>query len=338
MNNSIKFVVIFLSISFLVTGFTSVYSADDMMGNGTWDDNMMDDKMMKDSMDNSMKDNMMSSHMKSPLKQIKEGIEPQKVQCRESFQLVFKAADWSPACVKNSSVERLIAMGWAADHDSTQAMMGENMMKDDMMGSKMDNSMTDEKMMNEKESMMMPIGGIDISMAGPVEGSADAPVTIIEFGDYQCPKCDQWFLKEKPTVTKDLLDTGKAKLYFIDFAFFGNDSVSAAQAAYCAGDQGMYHEYHSILYSNQGGINAGWASPTKLKDFASKIGLDTDMFNKCLDSGKYSDRVSYNKEVGISAGVKGTPTFFIVGADGSTERIDGPQPAAIFTSTISKLS
>jgi len=307
------------------------------------DDKMMDDKMLKEKM-------MMKGHMKSPLKQTKEGVEPHKVQCREGYQLVFKAADWSPACVKTTSIERLIAMGWAADHDATFGMMeekmmmdkkmmgDEKMMKDEMMEKKMDDSMKDEKMMMEKESMMMTVGGIDISMAAPVEGSPDAPVTIIEFGEYQCPKCDQWFLNEKPTVTKELLDTGKAKLYFLDFTFLGDDSVSASQAAYCAGDQEMYHEYHSILYSNQGGINDGWANVAALKDFASEIGLDTDMFNECLDSGKYADRVAYNKEVGTSVGVKGTPTFFIVGSDGSIERIDGPQPSKIFASAISKLS
>lgn len=287
--------------------------------------------------------------MKSPLKQFKAGVDPHDIQCREGFELVFKAADWSPACVKTSSVARIIAMGWAADQDATKAMMDEKMMKDDSMDKSMkdekmmkddsmDKSKKDEKMMKEKESMMMSVGGIDISMAAPFEGSPDAPVTIIEFGDYQCPKCDQWFLNEKPTVTKDLLETGKAKLYFLDFTFLGDDSVSAAQAAHCAGDQDMYPEYHSILYSNQGGISDGWASVASLKDFASEIGLDTDMFNECLDSGKYADRVSHNTEVGASAGVKGTPTFFIVGADGSTKRIDGPQPSTIFMSTVSELS
>jgi len=212
----------------------------------------MEEKAMMEK--KAMEDKMMASHMKSPLKQIKAGVEPNKVQCREGFQLVFKAADWSPACVKTSSVERIIAMGWAANHDATKSMMEEKMMdekkmmdedkmvKDEMIEKKMmdeDKMGKDEKMMMEKESMMMSVGGIDISMASPVEGSPDAPVTIIEFGDYQCPKCDQWFLNEKPTVTKDLLDTGKAKIYFLDFAFLGDDSVSAAQAAYCAGDQDM---------------------------------------------------------------------------------------------------
>lgn len=336
MNNQVKFSVIFLSITFLAISSVSVYAAEDKMEKEMMDEKMKDDKMMKDStmkgdsMDDSMKDKMMSGHMKSPLKQTRAGVEPHKVQCREGHQLVFKKADWSPACVKASSVERIIAMGWAADHDATLGMMeGKMSMEKEMM--------EDEKMMKEKESMMMSVGGIDISMAAPVEGSPDAPITIIQFGDFQCPKCDQWFLNEKPTVTKDLLETGKAKFYFLDFTFLGDDSVAAAQAAYCAGDQDMYNEYHSILYSNQGAINGGWASQDALMDFASEMGLDRELFDECLSTGKYADRVSHNTEVGASVGVKGTPTFFIVGTDDSTKRIDGPQPSSIFESTVNDL-
>lgn len=308
----------------------------------------MEEKAMMEK--KAMEDKMMASHMKSPLKQTKAGVEPHKVQCREGYQLAFKAADWSPACIKTSSVERLIAMGWAADHDATLGMMEEKMMmekkimgeekmmKDEMMEKKMDDSMKDEKMMMEKESMMMSVGGIDISMAAPVEGSPDAPVTIIEFGDYQCPKCNQWFQNEKEIIVTNFIEPGIAKLYFLDVAFLGDDSVSAAQASYCAEDQEMYLEYHSYLYNNQGGIEDGWANPDNLKAFASDVGLDTAQFNECLDSGKYADRVSYNTEIGSSHGVEGTPTFFIVGSDGSVKRIDGPQPASVFESTINDLS
>jgi protein-disulfide isomerase len=212
-------------------------------------------------------------------------------------------------------------------------MMDDKMMDDKMM----DDKMMDDKMMVEKQSMMF-VGGIDISMAAPVEGSPNAPVTIIEFGDYQCPKCDQWFLNEKPTVTKEIIETGKAKIYFLDFPFLGDNSESAAQAAHCAGDQDMYHQYHSMLYTNQRGINDGWASPSELKKFASELNLDTNMFDECLDSAKYVDRISYNKGIGASVGVEGTPTFFIVSADGEVERIDGPQPSTIFVNIVSDLS
>ena len=178
------------------------------------------------------------------------------------------------------------------------------------------------------------VGDVDVTMSPPIEGSADAPVTIIEFGDYQCPKCDQWFQNEKPTITSDYIDTDKAKLYFVDFPFLGEDSDNAANASYCADDQGKFWEYHSMLYNNQGGINEGWANVDTLKQFGSDLGLNTTEFNECVDSNKHDDRVSYNKNVGISHGVEGTPVFVIIGSDGTTERIDGPQSSATFAEVI----
>ncbi len=187
----------------------------------------------------------------------------------------------------------------------------------------------------ETSSTTMMMGNVDVSMSPPIEGSADAPITIIEFGDFQCPKCDQWFQNEKPTIKSAYIDTGKANLYFVDFTFLGDDSMTAANASYCAEEQGKYWEFHTHLYNNQGGINEGWASSSNLKMFASEVGLDVVIFDECLDSGKYDDRVAYNTNVGTSNGVEGTPAFFIVdNSDGTTERIDGPQSSDIFVGVI----
>lgn len=183
----------------------------------------------------------------------------------------------------------------------------------------------------------MVIGGIDISMASPVEGDENASITIIEFGDYQCSNCDIWFLNEKPTIEEKFLETGKAKMYFLDFPFIGPDSNSASQATWCANEQGKFAEYHDVLYENQGGIEDGWASLNSLKQFAAELRLDAEQFNSCLDSGKFSEQVMYNKKVGISNGVDRTPTFFIVGSDNSIKRIDGPQPASVFQNIINDL-
>ncbi|MDE2588352.1 MAG: DsbA family protein, partial [Patescibacteria group bacterium] len=92
------------------------------------------------------------------------------------------------------------------------------------------------------------------------------------------------------------------------------------------------------LYQNQGGIQTGWASTSNLKSYASSLGLDTNQFNACLDSGKYSDRVTHNREVGLSKGVQGTPTFFIIGPSGTMQEITGPQPASVFSSVIDQMS
>ncbi len=178
------------------------------------------------------------------------------------------------------------------------------------------------------------IGKLDVSMSPPIMGSVDAPITIVEFGDYQCPKCEKWFKNEKPKIKSDYIDTNKVKLFFVDFPFLGNDSDLAANATYCANDQGKFWEYHSELYSNQGGIGSGWANAENLKQFAIDLNLNIDEFNECLDSNQHADRVSYNKNIGASNGVEGTPVFFIVGLDGKTERINGPQPSSIFTEVI----
>ena len=191
---------------------------------------------------------------------------------------------------------------------------------------------THEEEMVEMETMM--VGDVDVTMSPPIEGSVDAPVTIVEFGDYQCPKCDQWFQNEKPTIASDYIDTDKAKLYFVDFPFLGEDSDNAANASYCANDQGKFWEYHSTLYNNQGGINEGWANVDTLKQFGADLGLDTAEFNECVDSNKHVDRVSYNKNVGATHGVEGTPVFIIIGSNGTTERIDGPQSSATFAEVI----
>ena len=190
--------------------------------------------------------------------------------------------------------------------------------------------------MKEETMMKTMIGSVDVTMSPPIEGSSDAPVTIIEFGDFQCPKCEQWFKDEKSTIKSEFIDTDKANLYFVDFAFLGDDSFAAAEASYCADEQGMYWEYHSRLYNNQGGINDGWANSNSLKQFASDLNLDTDKFNECLDSGKYTDRVTYNTRVGASNVVEGTPAFLIIGPDG-TKRIDGPQPSSVFADSISSM-
>ena len=204
---------------------------------------------------------------------------------------------------------------------------------------------TDKKMMEKKMADKMEktqtapksIGGVDLSMASPIQGSPDAKITIIEFGDYQCPKCYSWFTKEKPTIESQYISTGKANLVFVDLSFLGADSDSAVIASYCADEQGKYWQYHSALYKNQGGIQSGWASNANLKKFASDLGLDSAKFDACLDSAKYSDRIKHNGMVSSSSGAQGTPTFLIVGPNGMTEKISGPQPSSVFSGVIDKM-
>ena len=184
------------------------------------------------------------------------------------------------------------------------------------------------------ESKSFSIGGIDLSRASPISGSEDAPVTIIEFGDYQCPNCKKWFENTKPDIVTNYLDTGKANLYFMDLPFLGDDSLPASSATYCAGNQGFYWEYHSILYSNQRGIDSGWANLSSLKNYAELLGLDESLFTSCMESGKYDEFVLLNLEIGVLNGVEATPWFIVVGPDGQKQSIKGPQPFPVFEAII----
>ena len=173
-------------------------------------------------------------------------------------------------------------------------------------------------------------GTISTAMGSAILGDPSAPITIVEFGDYQCHQCYNWFHNTKPAITRDYIETGKANLVFVDLAFLGRDSPKAAQASYCAEDQEMYWEYHDILYvSQESKIDSGWANTERLKAFAFSLGLDMDLFESCLDSGKYSKRVQYNTQQARDHGVRGTPGFFIVGPDGQ-QQLGGAQPYSVF--------
>ena len=174
-------------------------------------------------------------------------------------------------------------------------------------------------------------GSISTAMGSPILGDPDAPVTIVEFGDYQCHQCHNWFLDTKPMIMRDYIETGKVNLVFVDFAFLGRDSPKAAEATYCADDQNKYWEYHDSLYTAQESkIENGWANSERLKAFAFNLNLDMDLFNECLDSGKYSKRVQYNSQEARDNGVRGTPGFFIIGPDFQQHPIGGAQPFSVF--------
>ena len=179
-------------------------------------------------------------------------------------------------------------------------------------------------------------GSISTAMGSPILGDPSAPITIVEFGDYQCEQCYAWFHNTKPAIVRDYIDTGKANLVFVDLAFLGRDSPKAAQASYCAEDQGMYWEYHDLLYNFQEHVDNGWANSERLKAFADSLDLDMELFESCLDSGKYSKRVQYNIQQAKENGVRGTPGFFIVGPDGQ-QKIGGAQPFSVFKNILDSM-
>ena len=169
-------------------------------------------------------------------------------------------------------------------------------------------------------------------------GSPDAPITVLEFGEYQCPSCGAWNRNTKEQFVARYVDSGIVKLYFRDYAYYGRDSTSAGIAARCAGDQGRYWEYHDHLFAAQGQINSGWASPENLKGFAQAIDLDTEAFNTCLDSAdRHRDELAADYANGFRRGVRATPTFIIIGPDGREEWIVGAQPFQAFERIIESM-
>ena len=180
-------------------------------------------------------------------------------------------------------------------------------------------------------------GTVSTAMGSPILGSPTAPITIIEFGDYQCSQCYKWYHNTKPAIFENYIDTGKANLIFVDLAILGRDSPKAAAATYCAEEQGAYWEFHDLLYTSQESqIDNGWASPERLKAFAFSLGLDMDLFDNCLDSGKFLKRVQFNTNEAKKQGATGTPTFIIVSSDGQ-QKIGGAQPFSVFKNVIDSM-
>ena len=181
------------------------------------------------------------------------------------------------------------------------------------------------------------IGGFDLSNAGPFEGKNDSLYTIIMFSDHQCEKCVNWLKHEKKMITEKLIDSGIAKFFVVDYPTLGKDSVSAAEATYCADEQGKYFEYGEVLNRKYAGIQNGWASIDSLVGYAEGLDLNADDFDDCLFWGQQALRVDHNKKVALSHGVTGTPTFFIIGPDGENKKIIGSQPSIIFESVIKEM-
>lgn len=163
----------------------------------------------------------------------------------------------------------------------------------------------------------------------PTLGSPDAPVVIVEFADFQCPFCGRFHQTTAKEIISTYVKTGKARLFYRDFAFLGEESNWASQAARCAGDQGKYWQYHDYLYEHQKGENQGAFAKNNLKDFALEVGLNAGNFNTCLDSDKYKQAVDDDTELGRKFGVTGTPTSFVNG-----KLVQGAVPFATFKTTI----
>jgi len=146
---------------------------------------------------------------------------------------------------------------------------------------------------------------------GMTLGNADAPITIYEYSDFQCPFCQRAAAEVVPQLDTEYLATGKAKLIFKNFAFLGDESTWAAEASACASEQGKFWEYHNKLYENQAGENKGAFEVENLKRFAGEIGLNQVDFDTCFDERKYAAQIADERDEAENRGVNSSPTFFV---------------------------
>ncbi len=174
-----------------------------------------------------------------------------------------------------------------------------------------------------------------VENGSPRLGEKDAPVTIVEFGDYQCFFCNKFYHDTEKKLVSDFVDTGKISWVFKDFTIIGPDSVSAAIGARCAADQNMFWEYHDILYENWDGENNGWASAEHLEEFAVLIGLNQKEWLECVQSGKHVPSLQASNDDAKALGISGTPAFFIIGPNGVTA-LSGAQPYDVFARVINE--
>ena len=162
----------------------------------------------------------------------------------------------------------------------------------------------------------------------PFLGDANAPLTIVEFSDYQCPFCKRFRDQTLDQLKSNYIDTGKVKFVYKDYPLsFHAEAQGSAEAALCAKDQDKYWEYHDTLFSDtQKWIGIGTSG---FKLIASDLGLDESTFADCLDSGKYTQEVKDDFAAGQRAGVTGTPGFIV----GNT-LLSGAQPFSSFQAVI----
>ncbi len=169
-----------------------------------------------------------------------------------------------------------------------------------------------------------------VSNGSPILGNPNAPITLVEFGDYQCHYCNVFFQSIEGDIIKNYVETGKVKIIFKDYNIIGPDSINASHGAHCATEQGLFWEYHDILYSNWTGENNGWASTSNLTIFAQEINADMDMWTECMNKKTYSKTIIESNNDAKTLELTGTPAFFVINSNGEVSKLFGAQPFEVF--------
>ncbi len=160
------------------------------------------------------------------------------------------------------------------------------------------------------------------------KGDKDAPITIVEFSDFECPFCARFYSDTLKQIDEKYIKTGKVQLYYRDFPLsFHQNAQKAGEASECAGEQGKFWEMHDLLFEK--GVVGGVVT---FKKYAKDLGLDTGKFNVCLDSGAQEDEVKKDFLDGQKAGIQGTPGFIVNGVP-----ISGAQPFSVFEQVIESM-
>jgi protein-disulfide isomerase len=178
-----------------------------------------------------------------------------------------------------------------------------------------------------------------VSVSGnPMLGNPEAPLTLIEFSDYQCPYCRRFFEATLPALQAEYIDTGKLRYVFRDFPLdrIHPQARKVAEAAHCAGEQGKYWEMHDLLFQHQKALQL-----EQLQAYGRSLGLDSSTFTACLEEAKYASEVQKDIEDGTAAGVHGTPSFFL-GKTSASDTIQGislsgARPITAFRQAIERL-
>jgi protein-disulfide isomerase len=149
--------------------------------------------------------------------------------------------------------------------------------------------------------------------SGVSQGAADAPIVLEEYADFQCPACRLFAVQTLRQIEERYVATDSVRVEFHHFAFIGEESIRAGEAAECAGEQGAFWPYYDTLFANQGGENVGAFSDARLLDFATQLSLDTGAFQTCMAENRYRAKVVADTADGRARGVRSTPTLFING-------------------------
>jgi protein-disulfide isomerase len=172
----------------------------------------------------------------------------------------------------------------------------------------------------------------------PVIGNPDAPITIIEFSDFQCPFCARFYTQTLPLIYEEYIDQGKVKLVFRDYPIqsIHPNAVPAAVASECANEQGKFKEMHDILFDNQNEWNKQETvdALSLFSQYGTEIQLEQETFDSCLTSGKYIEEIQKDLVDGRDYGVSGTPGFFVGNDQIGYVQIKGAQPFEIFKKVI----